>query len=66
MAALALIIAALAGWYTARYRRARSDLTGAKTGVKTARRTLGVERRMFALITGIVAVIIWWWLDSHS
>ena len=64
--AAALILAALAGWYTARYRRARSDLTGAKDGVRKARVILGVERRAFLLVAGIAFIVVWWWLDSHS
>jgi hypothetical protein len=66
MAALAIIIATLAGWYTARYRRARADHQGAKAGVEAARRILALERKMFALIAAIVIITIWWWLDSHS
>lgn len=64
--AAALILAALAGWYTARYRRARSDLTGAKDGVKKARAILSVERKAFLLVAGIVFLTVWWWLASHS
>lgn len=62
----ALILAALAGWFTARYRRARTDLTGAKDGVKKARAILGVERKAFAVVAGVVFIVVWWWLASHS
>lgn len=61
-----LILAALAGWTTARYRRARSDLAGAKASVTGARRVLGVERKAFLLVAVIVFFAIWWWLDAHS
>jgi hypothetical protein len=64
--AAALVLAALAGWYTARYRRARQDLTGAKAGVKVARRILGIERKAFLLVAVIVFFVVWWWLDIHS
>lgn len=64
--AAVLILAALAGWYLARYRRARADHQGAKAGVKAARRILGVERRGFVLVAVIVVLVVWWWLDSHS
>jgi hypothetical protein len=66
MAALTIIIATLTGWYTARYRRARSDLAGAKDGVTKARQILSVERRLFLLVAAIVIITIWWWFDSHS
>lgn len=64
--AAALILAALAGWFTARFLRARQDLTGAKDGVKKARAILGIERRAFAVVAGIVVIVVWWWLASHS
>jgi hypothetical protein len=64
--AAALILAALAGWYTARFLRARSDLTSAKDGVTKARQILSVERKAFLLVAATVAIVIWWWLDSHS
>lgn len=66
MAALAIIIATLTGWYSARYRRARSDLAGAKDGVTKARQILNVERRLFLLVAAIVVITVWWWLDAHS
>ena len=64
--AAVIILAALAGWYTARYQRARNDHTGAKAAVQTTRRILGIERRGFLLIAAIVFLAVWWWLDSHS
>jgi hypothetical protein len=66
MAAAALVLAIAAGWYTARFTRARRDLAGAKDGVKKARVILGVERRAFAIVATIVFFTVWWWLDSHS
>jgi hypothetical protein len=61
-----LVLAIAAGWYTARFTRARRDLAGAKAGVKVARRILGVERKAFAVVATIVFFVVWWWLDSHS
>ena len=64
--AAALILAALAGWFTARYRRARTDYQDAKGNVLVKRRILGLERRAFAVVAFIVFLTVWWWLDSHS
>jgi hypothetical protein len=64
--AAALVLAALAGWFTARFTRARRDLAGAKAGVKVARRILGVERKAFLLVAVVVFFVVWWWLDIHS
>jgi hypothetical protein len=61
-----LILATIAGWHTARFLRARSDLAGAKDGVTKARQILSVERKAFLLVAAIVFLVIWWWLDSHS
>jgi hypothetical protein len=61
-----LVLAIAAGWYTARFLRARQDLAGAKAGVKIARRILGVERKAFLLVATIVFFVVWWWLASHS
>ena len=64
--ALIIVLAVAAGWYTARFTRARKDLTDAKGGVTKARRILSVERKAFLLVAAIVTLVIWWWLDAHS
>lgn len=64
--AAVLVLAIAAGWFTARFTRARRDLAGAKEGVKKARQILGVERKAFAVVAVIVFFTVWWWLASHS
>jgi hypothetical protein len=61
-----LVLAVAAGWYTARWTRARKDVTKAKNNVIQAKQILSVERRAFLLVAAIVTIVIWWWLDSHS
>jgi hypothetical protein len=65
-AALVITLAVAAGWFTARYKRARTDYQDAKGNVDVKRRILGVERRAFAIVAFIVFIVVWWWLDSHS
>lgn len=65
-AALLAAVALIAGWHGARFHRALKDLAGAKEGVDKARKVLGVERRPFLVIAGIVFILIWWWLHKHG